>query len=171
MAERTFRIGKYQQTGYITVENGATAGAIVGKNLYNVDGSLVDLDSKIVRLISDNQAAAQQTAWGLIIGDITQQLDLYAELVNRLATAEAYTDTVMAAHVADADPHPLYALKTVIEPASGLVAALPAAPTFPRRLFVTDSTVTLAAGLGLVVGGGGGNFVPVYWDGAAWRIG
>lgn len=36
--------------------------------------------------------------------------------------------------------------------------------------FVTDSTQTLAAGIGAVVSGGGANFVPVYSDGTNWRI-
>lgn len=37
--------------------------------------------------------------------------------------------------------------------------------------FVTDSNATLAAGLGNVVAGLGGNSVPVYSDGTNWRIG
>jgi hypothetical protein len=39
------------------------------------------------------------------------------------------------------------------------------------RHFVTNSTATLAAGIGLVVAGGGGHSVPVSCDGAHWRIG
>lgn len=38
------------------------------------------------------------------------------------------------------------------------------------RTFVSDSTVTLALGIGAVVVGGGANIVPVYYDGA-WRAG
>lgn len=52
------------------------------------------------------------------------------------------------------------------------VATLPAAATFPRaEAFVSDSNAALAAGLGNVVAGGGANLVPVYSDGADWRIG
>lgn len=39
------------------------------------------------------------------------------------------------------------------------------------RAFVTDASTTLILGLGLVVVGSGANAVPVYSDGAAWRIG
>lgn len=53
------------------------------------------------------------------------------------------------------------------------VAELPAATAVGEgiRGFVTDSNVTLAAGHGDAVAGGGANKVPVYSDGAVWRIG
>lgn len=51
------------------------------------------------------------------------------------------------------------------------VAALPAAGNTGARGFVTDSTATLAAGMGNIVAGGGSNHVPVYDDGTHWRIG
>lgn len=53
------------------------------------------------------------------------------------------------------------------------VAALTAAATAGAgaRSFVTDATQTMTAGIGAVVAGGGANGVPVYSDGAAWRIG
>lgn len=55
--------------------------------------------------------------------------------------------------------------------AATTVAALPGAPVAGQRAFVTDATVTLTAGIGTVVAGGGANGVPLTWDGAAWRIG
>lgn len=39
------------------------------------------------------------------------------------------------------------------------------------RALATDSTATLASGLGDVVAGGGSDTVPVYADGTNWRIG
>lgn len=53
------------------------------------------------------------------------------------------------------------------------VAALPSASTAGAgaRAFVTDSTQTLAAGIGGTVAGSGSNSVPVYSDGANWKIG
>jgi hypothetical protein len=53
------------------------------------------------------------------------------------------------------------------------VATLPAAATAGAgaRSFVSDSTVTLSAGLGAVVAGTGANKVPVYSDAIDWRIG
>lgn len=50
------------------------------------------------------------------------------------------------------------------------VAALGTA-TAGLRAFVTDSNVVAAGNFGNVVAGGGANFVPVFADGAAWRIG
>lgn len=52
------------------------------------------------------------------------------------------------------------------------VAAL-SALTLTRgyRAFVSDSTVSLSAGLGGIVAGSGSNFVPVYYDGTNIRIG
>jgi len=52
-------------------------------------------------------------------------------------------------------------------------AGLPSAATAGAgaRGFVTDSTQTLAAGLGTVVAGGSTEKVPVYSDGVDWRIG
>ena len=53
------------------------------------------------------------------------------------------------------------------------VAALPSAATAGAgaRATVTDSNATLTAGIGAVVAAGGANVVPVFCDGAAWRIG
>lgn len=48
------------------------------------------------------------------------------------------------------------------------VAQLPAAGNRSAVSFVTDATATT---FGTVVAGGGGNKVPVYDDGSAWRIG
>jgi hypothetical protein len=39
------------------------------------------------------------------------------------------------------------------------------------RTTITDSVATTAAGIGLVVAGGGVEVVPAYFDGADWRIG
>lgn len=50
------------------------------------------------------------------------------------------------------------------------VATLPSASPAGQHSFVSDSTVAVAAGLGLAPIGGGGNTVPVYSDGA-WKIG
>lgn len=47
----------------------------------------------------------------------------------------------------------------------------PSASLQGARTFVNDSNATLAAGLGNVLVGGGGNFTPVYCDGTNWRIG
>ena len=53
------------------------------------------------------------------------------------------------------------------------VATLPAAASVGAgaRAFVTDSSATLATGIGNTVVGGGANKVPVYSDAAAWKIG
>lgn len=39
------------------------------------------------------------------------------------------------------------------------------------RCYVTDANATLTAGIGTVVAAGGANVVPVFYDGANWRIG
>ena len=49
-----------------------------------------------------------------------------------------------------------------------IVARLPAGAPVGSRRFVTDATATTFAS---VVTGGGSNAVPVYSDGADWRIG
>lgn len=53
------------------------------------------------------------------------------------------------------------------------VAQLPAASTAlaGTRSAVSNSNATLTAGIGAVVAGGGSNVVPVFCDGANWRIG
>lgn len=52
------------------------------------------------------------------------------------------------------------------------VAGLGSAVTFAyARRTVTDSNAALTAGIGAVVAGGGANVVPVFSDGANWRIG
>jgi hypothetical protein len=48
------------------------------------------------------------------------------------------------------------------------VSQLPAAGNRSANNFVTDATATT---FGTIVAGGGANKVPVYDDGAAWRIG
>lgn len=50
------------------------------------------------------------------------------------------------------------------------VAALPSSIA-GSNAYVTDSTVTLASGLGNALVGGGSYFTPVYADGTIWRIG
>ncbi len=54
-----------------------------------------------------------------------------------------------------------------------IVSGLPSASGagVGARAFVTDSTQTLAAGIGSTVAGTGGNKVPVYSDGTNWKIG
>jgi len=39
------------------------------------------------------------------------------------------------------------------------------------RMAVNNSNAALTAGIGAVVAGGGSNTVPVFCDGANWRIG
>lgn len=39
------------------------------------------------------------------------------------------------------------------------------------RMAVNNSNAALTAGIGAVVAGGGANVVPVFCDGADWRIG
>lgn len=53
------------------------------------------------------------------------------------------------------------------------VAGLPPAATAGAgaRVFVTDSLVSTTIGIGTIVANGGANFVPVYSDGANWKIG
>jgi hypothetical protein len=51
------------------------------------------------------------------------------------------------------------------------VATLPAPAIAGQRQFVSDSTAAASGNFGAVVTGGGANMVPVYSDGAGWRIG
>lgn len=53
---------------------------------------------------------------------------------------------------------------------AGAVAGLPLG-SLGLRAMVTDSTQTLAAGIGTAVVGGGANIVPVFHDGTSWKIG
>ena len=48
---------------------------------------------------------------------------------------------------------------------------VPSAGNAGYRCFVTDSTVAASGNFGAIVVGGSTNFVPVYSDGANWRIG
>lgn len=60
-------------------------------------------------------------------------------------------------------------VKTTVKLVANLLA--PATAGNGARDGVTDSTVTLTAGIGAIVAGGGANNVPVYCDGTNWRIG
>lgn len=51
------------------------------------------------------------------------------------------------------------------------VAALPLPAIAGQRQFVSDSSVAASGNFGAAVAGGGTNTVPVYSDGAVWRIG
>ena len=111
---------------------------------------------------------------------------------NSAATLDATTD--LAAHVADANPHTQYALGTdlavytqknaaeTIEAVwtfnaanplvtgSTTVASLPSAATAGAgaRAFVTDAT---SSTFNAAAAGGGANKVPVFSDGASWKVG
>ena len=70
--------------------------------------------------------------------------------------------------VAYADPQLTSATFTPVT-----VASLPAASTAiaGMRMAVNNSNAALTAGIGAVVAAGGSNTVPVFCDGANWRIG
>ena len=51
------------------------------------------------------------------------------------------------------------------------VAALPAATTAGLKTFVNNSNLVASGNFGAIVGNAGSNVVPVYSDGANWRIG
>lgn len=57
---------------------------------------------------------------------------------------------------------PVYTVATLPSPASAYTYC---------RASVSDSSVALTAGIGAIVAGGGANKVPVFCDGANWRIG
>ena len=77
----------------------------------------------------------------------------------------------LQANMTDAEVETLVASEYVKTTAVA-VAALPAASSCAgARATVTDSNATLTAGIGAVVAAGGANVVPVFCDGAAWRIG
>jgi hypothetical protein len=62
----------------------------------------------------------------------------------------------------------------VLQPATQTpfpVSALPPAALGCQRYFVSDSSATALGNFGAAVTGGGANTVPVYSDGAVWRIG
>lgn len=78
----------------------------------------------------------------------------------------------LQANMTDASVQTLVASRTIKTTAMA-VAALPsaAAAGLGARATVTDSNATLTAGIGAVVAAGGANVVPVFSDGANWRIG
>lgn len=57
-----------------------------------------------------------------------------------------------------------------VVPQTATVATLPVG-ILGGRATVTDSTAAITAGIGAIVVGGGTFKVPVFWDGANWRIG
>ena len=52
-----------------------------------------------------------------------------------------------------------------------LYATLPAPTTLGLRAFISDSNLALGGNFGAEISGGGGNYVPVFSDGANWCIG
>ena len=67
MAKRKVKLYGMNQQGFCTVEDLATIGAIVGKNLYWPDGTLVsegDLETAIA--VSSEAATAEETGVGVI---------------------------------------------------------------------------------------------------------
>lgn len=77
----------------------------------------------------------------------------------------------LQANMTDAEAETLTASEYVKVTAVA-VAALPTASSCAgARATVTDSNATLTAGIGAVVAAGGANIVPVFSDGASWRIG
>lgn len=51
------------------------------------------------------------------------------------------------------------------------VGALPGGQSIGKRGFVTDNSGSLAISIGTIATGGGSDAVPVYFDGADWRVG
>lgn len=94
----------------------------------------------------------------------------FTEIAANLADMQAQIDTLSAnlAAAAEMDEAP----GIVVTPT--LVSGLPDATLTVNsgtRATVTDSTVGLTSGIGLVVVGGGAFTVPVFADGTNWLIG
>jgi hypothetical protein len=83
--------------------------------------------------------------------------------------AVTLTTTVTALSASEAALSAAFS-KAILAPC--LVSALPAATANTNtRGMATDSTLDTTTGIGQVVVGGGGNFVPVFSDSLVWRIG
>lgn len=122
--------------------------------------------------IKGNSTGSTANAQDLTGTDITALLDVFTSSLKGLAPLSGggnnnllrsdgtWTNSVDAS----------FSAGTYLKTGSVLVADLPSAVTVAigTRYFVSDATVTTFAS---VVAGTGANKVPVYSDGAAWRIG
>jgi len=90
--------------------------------------------------------------------------------VNSVITAAVTLNTAVTALTATVTALSAAFSKAILAPCT--VAQLPAATANTNtRGMATDSTVDTTTGIGQVVVGGGGNFVPVFSDSLVWRIG
>lgn len=101
-----------QPAKYIKVEDGATVGAMVGRNLYDSDGKLITSLRQVITTIAQTIYTAGSSAvnWGSIGGLLSSQSDLSAALaslvaadVATLASANAYADGKVIDSIADGD--------------------------------------------------------------------
>lgn len=78
---------------------------------------------------------------------------------------EVATGLTMYGNFPIVDGNRLFILRNIV------VASLPSSPAIGATAFVTDSTLPIGTGLGITVVGGGSHGVPVFYDGASWKIG
>jgi hypothetical protein len=103
----------------------------------------------------------------IYIGDGTGYNFAFSKWVAGTTTVDIFTLNDSGAAVLNGT----LAVSGVIKTQTGLLSSLPVAAAVGNRAFVTDSTVAAAGNFGAIVAGSGANSVPVYSDGASWRIG
>jgi hypothetical protein len=116
-------------------------------------------EPQATEFIEDTMVPVWREFWTKLLVSINASIDAATTLttsVTALTAAEAALSTAFS--------------KAILAPC--VVSALPAAAANTNtRGMVTDATTDLTTGIGQVVVGGGGTFVPVVSDSVDWRIG
>lgn len=164
-------------TGFVKTAGGSTVafgGTTIGLKLNQANGGTGDLF--IINSAGSTPPWLVFGADGLLtLGPSIQFIapaGLFVDILQNGMTADAVGGVYVgiASDPAQALVNSTWTFPSSVSTGTFTVATLPTG-TLGARAFVSDGSTTIILGLGLTAIGGGANKVPVYYDGATWKVG
>jgi hypothetical protein len=79
------KVPLFRSVRSVIIDTDATSGAVLGENLFNPDGSLVDIDAMIAAQLADAGIDPSQPDTGISLDDVQMDGDGIADVAGSLA--------------------------------------------------------------------------------------